>query len=226
MELEGFAEISASAAIESIERSKQVPFSRVLLGLNIPGIGWVLARNLASHFGTVDRLIAATPEEVAEVEGFGPDRAEDVVDWFADEQNRALVEELRGARPPLRGGRGGAAAGGAAHRQDVRDHRHARALLPRGGNGAARGARREGDGLRLGEDDGPGGRRGAGRLEADEGAEGRGADPLREPTSSRCSASPDELDAAARASTCAKRFCDSSAFGARTGLPFSRIEKT
>jgi DNA ligase (NAD+) len=95
VELEGFAEISASAAIESIRRSKQVPFSRVLLGLNIPGIGWVLARNLASHFGNVDRLIAATPEEVAEVEGFGPDRAEDVVEWFADEQNRALVDELR-----------------------------------------------------------------------------------------------------------------------------------
>jgi DNA ligase (NAD+) len=95
IELEGFGEISAAAAIESIERSKQVSFSRVLLGLNIPGIGWVLARNLASNFGTVDRLIAATPEEVAEVEGFGPDRAEDVVDWFADDQNRALVQELR-----------------------------------------------------------------------------------------------------------------------------------
>jgi DNA ligase (NAD+) len=95
VELEGFAETSATAAIESIQRSKQVPFSRVLLGLNIPGIGWVLARNLASHFGTVDRLIAASPEEVAEVEGFGPDRAEDVVDWFADDQNRALVQELR-----------------------------------------------------------------------------------------------------------------------------------
>jgi DNA ligase (NAD+) len=95
LEVEGFAEISATAAIESIERSKQVAFSRVLLGLNIPGIGWVLARTLAGHFGTVDELMAATPEEVAEVEGFGPDRAEDVVDWFADEQNRALVEELR-----------------------------------------------------------------------------------------------------------------------------------
>src|SRR2546423_1745542 len=60
MELEGFAEISATAAIESIQRSKQVPFSRVLLGLNIPGIGWVLAQNLARHFGTVDRLMTAT----------------------------------------------------------------------------------------------------------------------------------------------------------------------
>jgi DNA ligase (NAD+) len=96
LELEGFGEISATAAIESIQRSKQVAFSRVLLGLNIPGIGWVLARSLAGHFGTVDKLMSATQEEVAEVEGFGPDRAEDVVDWFADEQNRALVEELRG----------------------------------------------------------------------------------------------------------------------------------
>jgi DNA ligase (NAD+) len=95
VELEGFAEISATAAIESIQRSKRVPFSRVLLGLNIPGIGWVLARNLAGHFGDVDRLIAGSPEEVAEVEGFGHDRAEDVIEWFADEQNRALVRELR-----------------------------------------------------------------------------------------------------------------------------------
>jgi DNA ligase (NAD+) len=95
LELEGFAEISATAAVESIQRSKQVPFSRVLLGLNIAGIGWVLAQNLARHFGDVDRLIAATQEEVAEVEGFGPDRAELVVEWFADEQNLALVRELR-----------------------------------------------------------------------------------------------------------------------------------
>jgi DNA ligase (NAD+) len=95
LELDGFAEISATAAIEAIKGSKQVPFSRVLLGLNILGVGWVLAQNLARHFGTVDRLLAATQEEVSEVEGFGPDRAELVVEWFADEQNRALVEELR-----------------------------------------------------------------------------------------------------------------------------------
>ena len=95
LELDGFAETSATAAIEAIQRSKQVPFSRVLLGLNIPGVGWVLAQNLARHFGDVDRLIAAGQEEVADVEGYGPDRAEIVVEWFADEQNRALVEELR-----------------------------------------------------------------------------------------------------------------------------------
>jgi len=96
LELEGFGEISATAAIESIQRSKGVPFSRVLLGLNITGIGWVLAQNLARHFGDVDRLMAARQEEVEAVEGYGPDRAEIVVEWFADDQNRALVQELRG----------------------------------------------------------------------------------------------------------------------------------
>jgi DNA ligase (NAD+) len=95
LELEGFAEISASAAVDAIDASKQVPFSRVLLGLNISGVGWVLAQNLARQFGDVDRLAAATQEEVGETEGFGPDRAEIVVEWFADAQNRALVEELR-----------------------------------------------------------------------------------------------------------------------------------
>jgi DNA ligase (NAD+) len=96
LELDGFAEISAGAAIDAIQQSKNVPFSRVLLGLNISKLGWVLAQSLARHFGTVDRLLAASQEDVEEVDGFGPDRAEIIVEWFEDEQNRALVEELRG----------------------------------------------------------------------------------------------------------------------------------
>jgi DNA ligase (NAD+) len=95
LELDGFADISATGAISAIEGSKQVPFSRVLLGLNVPGLGWVLAQNLARQFGDVDRLAAATQEDVLETEGFGPDRAEIVVEWFADAQNLALVQELR-----------------------------------------------------------------------------------------------------------------------------------
>ncbi len=96
LEIDGFGDISATNAIEQIEASRtRVPFSRVLLGLNIAGIGWVLAQNLARQVGSVDALIAATPEELAEVEGFGPDRAEGVVEWFADEENRRLVDELR-----------------------------------------------------------------------------------------------------------------------------------
>jgi DNA ligase (NAD+) len=97
LELDGFGEISATSAIDAIKQSKgAVPFWRMLLGLNIPDVGWVTARNVAAHFGSIDRLLDATQEDVQEVEGIGPDRAESIVEWFSDEQNRALVEELRG----------------------------------------------------------------------------------------------------------------------------------
>ena len=67
----------------------------MLAGLNIPEVGWVTAQNLARHFGSVDRLLAAAQEDVIEVDGIGPDRAEAIVEWFADEENRRLVDELR-----------------------------------------------------------------------------------------------------------------------------------
>ena len=67
----------------------------MLFGLNIPDVGWVTAQNLARHFGSVDRLAGATQEEIIECEGIGPERAEAIAEWFADEDNRRLVEELR-----------------------------------------------------------------------------------------------------------------------------------
>jgi DNA ligase (NAD+) len=94
LELDGFQEKSASSAISAIESSKQTPFSRVLLGLNIPDVGWVTAQNVARHFGSVDRLADASPEEIAEVEGIGPERAEAIAEWFSDKENRKLVGEL------------------------------------------------------------------------------------------------------------------------------------
>ena len=94
MELEGYGEISATNAVESIAASKQIPFPRVLFGLNIPDVGWVTAQNLARHFENVDRLLAAAQEEIEEVDGIGPDRAESIAEWFRDNRNRALVEEL------------------------------------------------------------------------------------------------------------------------------------
>ena len=95
MGLEGYGEISAQNALAAIELSKQQPFSRVLFGLNIPDVGWVTARNLARHFGAVDALLDASQEQIQEVEGIGPDRAEAIAEWFSDEQNRTLVAELR-----------------------------------------------------------------------------------------------------------------------------------
>jgi DNA ligase (NAD+) len=95
LELEGFQEKSASNAIEAIDRSKRTPFSRVLLGLNIPDVGWVTAQNLARHFGSIGRIAEASPEEIQEVEGIGPERAEAIAEWFSDNENLRLVGELR-----------------------------------------------------------------------------------------------------------------------------------
>ena len=94
LQLDGFQETSASNVIASIAASRSLPFGRVLFGLNIPDVGWVTGRSLARHFGTVERLAAATQEEVLACEGIGPERAEAIVEWFADEDNEALIAEL------------------------------------------------------------------------------------------------------------------------------------
>ena len=170
LELEGFAEISATAAIDAIEASKQVPFSRVLLGLNIGKVGWVLAQNLARHFGDVDRLMSATQEEVEAVEGYRPRPRGDrrrVVRGRPEPRARPGVAWPRAA---IRDRGGGAARGGPAEGLDLRHHRHARGLLARRGGGCARGARREDDELGLEEDDRPRRRRGARGVEAGQGA--------------------------------------------------------
>jgi DNA ligase (NAD+) len=95
LELDGFAEISATNSINAIAASRDIPFRRVLFGLNIPDVGWVTAQNLARHFGSVDRLASATQEEIMECEGIGPERAEAIAEWFADEPNQRLIAELR-----------------------------------------------------------------------------------------------------------------------------------
>ena len=94
--IEGYGAVSAGKAVEAIARSKQQPFERVLFGLNIPRVGWVIARSIARHFGSIDALLAATQEQIQEVEGIGPDRAEAVHAWMRDEDNLRLVAELHG----------------------------------------------------------------------------------------------------------------------------------
>ena len=97
LELDGFGQISAANAIAAIQDSKRtITFSRVLFGLNIPDVGWVTAQTLARAFGDVRRLMDATQEELQEVGGIGPERAEALAEWFRDDDNRGLVEELRG----------------------------------------------------------------------------------------------------------------------------------
>lgn len=105
MELDGYGETSAGNTIAAIEQSKKtMSFGRVLAGLNIPDTGWVTARNLAAHFGTIDALLNATQEEIQEVEGIGPGRAEAIAEWFAEPENVALVRELEALGLTMRAG--------------------------------------------------------------------------------------------------------------------------
>jgi DNA ligase (NAD+) len=94
-ELEGFGETSARALVREIERSKEMPFGRVLYALGLPGIGYVNANAIAEHFGSVDALLDASAEEITEVEGIGPVLAESVRSELADETNVELIGRLR-----------------------------------------------------------------------------------------------------------------------------------
>jgi DNA ligase (NAD+) len=96
-ELEGFGEISAKNLIEEIEASKKMPFSRVLFALGIPGVGFVNAESLAEHFGTIDDLLAASPEEIERAEGIGPILAQQVYEELSEKRTQALIERLRKA---------------------------------------------------------------------------------------------------------------------------------
>jgi DNA ligase (NAD+) len=94
--LEGFGEVSARNLLAAIEQSKQVPFFRVLYALGIPGIGYVNARALAQHFGSMDALLAADGDQVVEVAGIGPVLAETIAQTLDEERTRELIEQLRG----------------------------------------------------------------------------------------------------------------------------------
>ena len=90
-------EKSAENIIRSIRHSKQVPFHRVLFGLGIRFVGETTARYLADHFRTLDRLIVASREELIEAEEVGAKIAEAIVEYFADTENRRIIEQLRSA---------------------------------------------------------------------------------------------------------------------------------
>jgi DNA ligase (NAD+) len=103
--LPGFQERSADNVLRSIDSSRSRPFGRVLFALGIPHVGGVNAQLLADAFGSIDALMAATPDEIAKVEGIGPVIAEAVAGWLADEENRAVLEGLRAAGVQLEGPR-------------------------------------------------------------------------------------------------------------------------
>jgi DNA ligase (NAD+) len=101
--LEGFGETSVANLRNAIEVSKSRPLPNLLVGLNIRHLGPATAEAIARHFGHVDRLLEASADEIAAVEGIGPIIAESVHEWFADEENRRIIEKLREADVNLEG---------------------------------------------------------------------------------------------------------------------------
>jgi DNA ligase (NAD+) len=93
--LEGFAEVSAKNLVREIERSKERPFGIVLYALGLPGIGYVNANALAEHFGSIDSLLDADAERIAEVEGIGPVLAQQLVEELSDDATQDLIRRLR-----------------------------------------------------------------------------------------------------------------------------------
>ncbi len=95
IELEGFAEQSARNLIDAIAASRERPFARVLFALGIEEVGEVTARNLAARFRTVDALLSASPEEIAQTPGIGEKMARTIREQLDDERMRALISDLR-----------------------------------------------------------------------------------------------------------------------------------
>ena len=93
--LERMAEKSAENLITGIERSREIPFERVLFGLGIRYVGETVAKKLAKHFKSVEALMAASKEELENIDEIGERIAWSVGDFFSNAENRKNVERLR-----------------------------------------------------------------------------------------------------------------------------------
>lgn len=92
---DGNRERSARKVLNGINASKAVPFERVVFALGIRFVGETSAKLIARHFKNMDALMEATEEELKDVDGIGDVIARSVVDYFASEKNRMIVERLK-----------------------------------------------------------------------------------------------------------------------------------
>jgi len=93
-----FKEKTANNIIEAIEKSKSVPFARVLFALGIKYVGETTAKLITKSMGSIDNIINATVEELTEIEEVGEKIALSIKDFFADERNIHIINRLKDAR--------------------------------------------------------------------------------------------------------------------------------
>ncbi|MXV86085.1 MAG: NAD-dependent DNA ligase LigA [Acidimicrobiales bacterium] len=96
--LEGFSWKSANDVIGNIGKARSAPLERLLIGLGIEHLGPAASGTLAQRYGSLDAVMAASAEQLAEIDGIGPTIADSVTGYFSDQDNRALVEKLRSER--------------------------------------------------------------------------------------------------------------------------------
>ena len=95
--LEGWKETSAGNLVAAIEASKHRPLGKLIFGLGIDHVGGTVAGLLARRFGSLDAIAGASVEDIAAIDGIGPEIAGSVHEWFAEVHNRDLIERLAAA---------------------------------------------------------------------------------------------------------------------------------
>jgi DNA ligase (NAD+) len=95
LSLDRWGEKSTKNLFDAIEKSKTRPFSRVLYALGIRHIGASIAQLLVDNFNTIEQLTEATETDLQSLQGIGPQIAESVVRFFAEEHNQRLVSRLK-----------------------------------------------------------------------------------------------------------------------------------
>jgi DNA ligase (NAD+) len=95
LSLDGFAEKSAAQLLSAIEQNTTPSLERFLFGLGIHHVGHHVAQILASQFGSLDRLLTVTREELLEIHDIGPEIAQSVVSFFAEERNVAVLNDMK-----------------------------------------------------------------------------------------------------------------------------------
>ena len=93
--LERMAEKSAQNIIDGIEKSKHIPFEKVLYGIGIKHVGETIAKKLVKNFNSIDTLRQASLEELVQVEDIGLKIAESIISFFQNEENQQILERLK-----------------------------------------------------------------------------------------------------------------------------------
>jgi len=93
--LERMAEKSAENLINGIEKSKTIPFERVLYALGIRYVGETVAKKLAKHYKSIDNLAATSLPELVLVDEIGEKIAQSVIEFFDNQENKAIIERLK-----------------------------------------------------------------------------------------------------------------------------------